>query len=99
LLRGMLAMGRLATTNEMLTYLHSCVSPKFHPVYCPAFPVDLDVMLCDSNFLGGWEPQIGDHLNQPPHLVINGRYHLRVCSVTSFPPQSMRIPRSDFRLS
>jgi type IV secretory pathway VirB4 component len=89
LLRGMLAMGRPLTTNELLTYLHSTVSAKRHPVYCPAFPVDLDVMLCDSNFLGGWEPQLGIHLDQPPDLVVPGRQHLRVCSVTSFPPQSM----------
>jgi type IV secretion system protein TrbE len=89
LLRGILAMGRPLTTDELLTYLHSCVSARRHPVRCPAFPVDLDVMLCDSNFLGGWEPQLGVHVDQPPHLVIPGRQHLRVCSVTSFPPQSM----------
>ena len=89
LLRGMLAMGRPLTTDEMLTYLHSCVSAKRHPVLLPGLPIDLDVMLCDSNFLGGWEPQLGMHLDQPPHLVVPGRQHLRVCSVMSFPPQSM----------
>ena len=39
-------------------------------------------------YLGGWEPQLGIHLDQPPHLVIPGRQHLRICSVMSFPPQS-----------
>ena len=58
-------------------------------MHCPGLPVDADVMLCNSNVLGGWEPQFGVHLDQPPHLVIPGRYHLRVCSVTSFPPQSL----------
>ena len=89
LLRGMLAQARPLSTDELLTYLHSTVSPNAHPVRCPAFPVDLDVMLCDVNYLGGWEPQFGIHLDQPAHLVIPGRYHLRTCSVMSFPPQSV----------
>src|SRR5882724_2158641 len=89
LLRGMLAQGRPLTSDEMLTYLHSTVSVRPHPVKCPAFPVDVDVMLCDSNYLGGWEPQLGISLDQPPHLLVPGRYHLRTCSVMSFPPQSM----------
>jgi type IV secretion system protein TrbE len=89
LLRGMLAMARPLTSDEMFTYLYSCVNPTPHPVRCPGLPVDADVMLCNSNFLGGWEPQFGVHLDQPPHLVIPGRFHLRLCSVTSFPPTSM----------
>jgi type IV secretory pathway VirB4 component len=89
LLRGMLAMARPLTSDEMFTYLYACVNPTPHPVRCPFLPVDADVMLCTSNVLGGWEPQFGVHLDQPPHLVIPGRFHLRICSVTSFPPSSM----------
>jgi type IV secretion system protein TrbE len=89
LLRGMLAMGRPLTSDETFTYLFSCVNPQPHLVRCPTLPIDMDVMLCTANYLGGWEPQFGDHLEQPPHLVIPGRYHLRVCSVMSFPPDSV----------
>jgi type IV secretion system protein TrbE len=89
LLRGMLAMGRPLTSDEMFTYLYSCVNPKPHPVRCPFLPVDADVMLCTANFLGGWEPQFGVHLDQPPHLVIPGRFHLRICSITGYPPHSL----------
>ena len=89
LLRGMLAQACPLTSDETLTYLHSTVSARRHPVRCPAFPIDLDVMLCDSGYLGGWEPQLGVSLDQPPHLIIPGRLHVRTCSVMSFPPQSV----------
>ena len=89
LLRGMLAMARPLTSDELFTYLYACVNPTPHPVRCPGLPVDADVMLCTSNVLGGWEPQFGVYLDQPPPLVIPGRYHLRICSITSFPPSSM----------
>ncbi len=75
LLKGMLAMARPLTTEEMLTYLHNCVSDRWHPVRCPWLPIDLDVRLCDTPFLGGWYPQLGD-------------WHLRTCSVMAYPPMS-----------
>jgi type IV secretion system protein TrbE len=75
LLKGMLAMARPLTTDEMLTYLHNCVSDRWHPIRCPWLPIDLDVRLCDSPFLGGWYPQLGD-------------WHLRTCSVMAYPPMS-----------
>ena len=76
LLRGMLAVARPLTTNETLNYLHSCVSDRWHPVELPQLPVDLDVMLCDTPFYGGWYPRLG-------------RWHLRVCSIHSYPPRSI----------
>jgi len=76
LLRGMLAQARPLTTSELLTYLHDCVSDRWHAVELPQLPVDLDVMLCDTPFHGGWYPRLG-------------RQHLRVCSVHSYPPRSM----------
>jgi hypothetical protein len=76
LLRAMLAVGRPLTTDETLTYLHNCVSDRWHPVRLPALPVDIDVMLCDSPWHGGWYPQLG-------------RFHVRICSIQSYPPQSL----------
>ena len=76
LLRGMLTMARPLTTDETLTSLHSCVSDRWHPVSYPELPVDVDVMVCDTPFHGGWYPQLG-------------RFHLRVCSIQSYPPKSV----------
>lgn len=76
LLRGMLAMARPLTTDETLTYLHNCVSDRWHVVRFPELPVDVDVMVCDTPFTGGWYPRLG-------------RYHLRICSIQSYPPTSV----------
>jgi type IV secretory pathway VirB4 component len=76
LLRGMLAMARPLNTDETLSYLHNCVSDRWHPVAFPELPVDVDVMVCDTPFAGGWYPMLG-------------RYHLRICSVRSYPPKSV----------
>jgi type IV secretion system protein TrbE len=76
LLRGMLTLARPLTTDETLTYLHNCVSDRWHEVRFPELPVDVDVMVCDTPFTGGWHPQLG-------------RYHLRVCSVQSYPAKSV----------
>jgi type IV secretion system protein TrbE len=76
LLRGMLTLARPLTTDETLTYLHNCVSDRWHPVRFPELPIDVDVMVCDTPFTGGWYPQLG-------------RYHLRVCSVQSYPARSV----------
>jgi type IV secretion system protein TrbE len=76
LLRGLLARSQRLTTDETLTYLHSTVSDRWHPVKCPVFPIDLDVRLCDSPYRGGWYPQLGD-------------WHLRTFSVMSYPAASV----------
>lgn len=76
LLRGMLALARPLTTDETLTYLHNCVSDRWHAVRFPELPVDVDVMVCDTPFTGGWYPCLG-------------RYHLRICSIQSYPPTSV----------
>jgi type IV secretion system protein TrbE len=87
LLHGMLAMARLLNTNEMLTYLHSCVSDRWHPVVCPILPIDLDVRLCDRPFVGGWYPYWGTppmHEGDP-----DDRTHIRICSIMSYPAKSV----------
>jgi type IV secretory pathway VirB4 component len=76
LLRGMLAVARPLTTDETLTYLHSCVSDRWHAVRFPELPVDVDVMVCDTPFHGGWYPQLG-------------KSQLRICSIHGYPPKSV----------
>ncbi|WP_316233774.1 conjugal transfer protein TrbE [Bradyrhizobium sp. SZCCHNPS2010] len=57
---------------ETLTYLHSCVSTKRHPVGVPEIPAYLDCFLSDEPLTGGVAPAIG-------------RSHLRALTVLGFP--------------
>jgi type IV secretory pathway VirB4 component len=75
LLRGMLAVCRPLSTAETLTYLHSCVSERWHGVARLAMLTDLDIQLCDTPFVGGWYPQLGG-------------WHVRTCSVRAYPATS-----------
>ena len=93
MLRGMLAQCTPCPTPELLTYLHTCVSDRWHPVGRPASVVDLDAQLCDSAYVGGWYPQLG-------------QWHLRICSIRAYPAlsmaglmQALEAKDLDFRLS
>jgi type IV secretion/conjugal transfer VirB4 family ATPase len=55
-----------------LTYLHSTISTKRHPVRVPEIPMYLDVLLADQPLTGGLEPMLGTA-------------HLRVLTVVGFP--------------
>ena len=61
--------------EEMLAFLHACVSTKRHPVALPETPIFLDSLLADSAVTGGLEPMLGQE-------------HLRVISILGFPPAS-----------
>jgi type IV secretory pathway VirB4 component len=77
LLKGVLAECRPLTTPETLTYLHTCVSDRWHRLALPASLMDIDHQLCDTALdPAGWYPQLG-------------RWHLRVCSVSGYPQQSI----------
>ena len=58
--------------GDTLTYLHATISDKQQVVEAPAVPTHLDAILCDTGFLGGVEPKLGDK-------------HLRLLTVTGFP--------------
>jgi type IV secretion system protein TrbE len=58
--------------EETLTYLHSCISTKRHPVSVPEIPAYLDCFLSDEPLTGGLSPAIG-------------RNHLRALTVLGFP--------------
>ena len=62
--------------QQTLTYLHSTISVKRHPVRVPEVPIYLDAVLPDSPLVGGLEPRLGES-------------HLKVVSVMGYPGQSV----------
>lgn len=72
LFRDIVPECRPLNTSELLTYLHSCVSPKAHPIEVPNPPVWLNELLCDTPLQGGIAPKLGDH-------------HVRVLTINGFP--------------
>lgn len=65
----------LLETDELLTYLHSCISAKRHRVKTPENPVYLDALLPDTALIGGLAPRLGDR-------------HLQVLTVRAFPGET-----------
>lgn len=61
--------------QELLTYLHSTISPKRHRVDMPSIPMYLDAFLADSPLLGGFEPKLGE-------------YYISAISLLGFPSSS-----------
>gem|GEM_PF-1874134 len=82
LLKGMLATCRPLTMDETTTYLHNCVSNRWHTVGPMAFYQDLDAQLCDTPLWGGWYPVLGN-----PETP--GAWHLRTCSLMGYPSKSV----------
>jgi type IV secretion system protein VirB4 len=72
LLDGVMPEIAWATDAETLTYLHSTVSDRDHPVAVPEVPFHLDAMLADAPLAGGLEPMLGEK-------------HLRALTVRGFP--------------
>ncbi len=62
--------------DETLTYLHSTISTKRHPVVAPELPVFLDAVIADEPFTGGLEPKIGEA-------------HLRTLTILGFPASTL----------
>lgn len=76
LLAGVLPEVEPLNDVQTLTYLHSTVSMKRHPVNVPEVPMYLDAVLADSPLIGGLEPRLGKH-------------HLKAVSVMGFPGSSV----------
>jgi type IV secretion system protein VirB4 len=57
---------------DTLTYLHSTVSPRRHPIAVPDVPMYLDAQLADTDLLGGVRPRLGE-------------YALRTLTIRAFP--------------
>lgn len=47
--------------DELMTFLHSCVSTKSHWVKMPDLPLFLSEYISDDTFTGGIAPMLGDH--------------------------------------
>jgi len=72
LLQPVLANCDPCSTDELLTYLHTVVSDRWHPVRWSGHALDIDTQVCDTPYIGGWYPQLGD-------------WHLRTCSFVAYP--------------
>ena len=68
--------GNPVVYDELLRYVHRCVSWKDHPIQLPEFPVYLNDTLATEDFVGGLTPRIG-------------RKHLRVVAIDGFPKASV----------
>jgi type IV secretion system protein VirB4 len=72
LLSGLMPEVRPLDDEQTLTFLHSAISNRRHPVALPPTPVYLDALLVDTPLTGGLEPVLGDQ-------------HLRTLTVLGFP--------------
>ena len=68
--------GNSLVYDDLLRYVHRCVSWKDHPIRLPEFPVYLNDTLASEDFVGGLTPRIG-------------RKHLRVVAIDGFPKASV----------
>ena len=59
LLASIMPSTRALNDDETLTFLHSTISPKRHPVFAPDIPAYLDGVLVDAYLSGGLEPTLG----------------------------------------
>ena len=62
--------------DALLTYLHSCISPKTHGIKTPETPMYLDALLADTPLTGGLAPRLGKH-------------HLQLLTIREFPGESV----------
>ncbi len=68
--------GKAVVYDELLRYVHRCVTWKDHPIRRPDFPVYLSDLLATEDFVGGLTPRIG-------------KKHLRVIAIDGFPKASV----------
>lgn len=76
LLGGLFPEAAMLSDDELLTYLHSTISTRHHPIRTPEIPMYLDAVLVDMPLSGGLEPRLG-------------RAHLRTIGVLGFPGTSL----------
>ncbi|CDX53897.1 Conjugal transfer protein TrbE [Mesorhizobium plurifarium] len=72
LLSGFMPDVRVLDDAETLTYLHSTISTRRHPVAVPETPMYLDGVLVDAPLTSGLEPMLGEQ-------------HLRTLTILDFP--------------
>ena len=72
LLSALLPEAEALDDAQTLAYLHGTISTRTHPIAVPQVPAYLDALLCDTAFLDGIEPMLGDQ-------------HLRLLTIRGFP--------------
>ena len=68
--------GNAVVYDELLRYVHRCVTWKDHPLRRPDFPVYLSDLLATEDFVGGLTPRVG-------------KKHVRVIAIDGFPNASV----------
>ena len=61
LLEAQFPLAKWLTDDETLTYLHSTVSPKHHPIKTPDIPMYLDAVIGGASMTGGLVPKLDEH--------------------------------------
>lgn len=61
LLQAQFPLAKWLDDDETLTYLHSTVSPKRHPVKTPEVPAYLDGIIGGADLVGGLVPRLDEH--------------------------------------
>ena len=46
--------------DQLLSYLHRCLTGEAHPIAWPEFPVHMNDLIASQDFYGGIEPRIGE---------------------------------------
>lgn len=75
LLKGVFPEVQPLSDAETLSYLHTMISDKRHPITVPKVPMYLDAVLQDTELLAGFEPRLG-------------KLHLRTVTIMGFPGHS-----------
>jgi type IV secretion system protein VirB4 len=88
LLRGLLATFTPCSTADLWTYLHTCVSDRWHAVARPYSLLDADAQLCDTAFADVPPPEVHwwqwGFQRYAGQLTL-GDWHVRICSLTGYP--------------
>lgn len=72
---GAAMMIRPMPSDDLLSYIHRCITGLDHPVRTPKIPMYLDAVLASKDLFGGTKPRIGEQ-------------HIRVVSLRGFPSES-----------
>jgi type IV secretion system protein VirB4 len=75
LLKGLFPVFRELNDDETLSYLHTTISSKRHPIRTPEIPLYLDHILSDESIEHGLELKLGDN-------------YVRILSIKAFPSES-----------
>ncbi len=77
ILEGFMPYVKPLSDEQLLSYLHSCISDKTTlKVAVPEIPFGLDALLRDTPLIGGLQPQLG-------------RLHLRTVGINAFPGRTV----------